>query len=111
MSAHPRERRAYARKMLPLRVNVNGIDAMGAEFDCSAMLHDIGEGGAHVRLAQGVKVGAELFIRVGMPAIPQDSSSGSELSVTGKVLRVEWQPFGSCDVALEFSSPLTIDQM
>jgi hypothetical protein len=111
VSDKPSERRAHIRKSLSLPVTVRGRDVTGAEFECSAMLHDIGEGGARMRLTRGVEVGAELFIRIGMSAIPQDSSSGSELTATGRVLRVGAEPFGSCDVALQFSSQLTIDQM
>ena len=111
MSGNPTERRAHPRKRLPLPITVKGKDVTGEEFECSAMLHDIGGGGVRMRLTRAVEVGAELFIRVGMSTIPQDSSSGSELSVTGRVLRVDEQPFGTCDVALQFSSTLTMDWM
>ena len=99
------ERRRHPRSHIPFYVTLRGTDAEGAEVDDAAILHDISQGGLYIRVPHCLSVGAAVSCLVRFT----DRANGPQLRVRGRVLRVEVRTLGVCDMAVEFTRPLSED--
>ena len=99
------ERRRYARSRIPFYVTVGGTDADGEEVEDAAILHNISQGGLYIRVPHCLSEGADVSCLISFA----DGAGGPQLRVRGRVLRVEVRTLGVCDMAVEFTRPLSED--
>jgi hypothetical protein len=99
------ERRRYPRSRIPFYVTVSGTDSGGEEVEDAAILHDISQGGLYIRVPHCLSVGADVSCLIRFT----DETNGPQLRVRGRVLRVEVRTLGVCDMAVEFTRPLSAD--
>ena len=97
------ERRRHPRSRIPFYVTVNGTDERGAEVEDAAILHDISQGGLYIRVPHCLRVGADVSCLVRFT----DEADGPQLRMRGRVLRVEVRTLGVCDMAVQFTRPLS----
>ena len=110
MSINQPERRRHHRRSLPWLATAKGVTAQGVAFECAALLHNISEGGASMRIAHLVENGSHIQTQFKRPAEPREGSRRGRRAARGVVLRVEPQPLGTCDVAIQFRPLLVIDR-
>src|SRR5215207_7707641 len=99
------ERRLYPRSSIPFYVTVSGTDSEGEEVEDAAILHNISQGGLYIRVSHCLSEGAEVSCLIRF----SENAGGPELRARGKVLRVEVRTLGVCDMAVQFTRPLTED--
>ena len=99
------ERRRHSRSRIPFYVTVNGTDERGEEVEDAAILHDISQGGLYIRVPHCLSVGADVSCLIHF----NDETNGPQLRVRGRVLRVEVRTLGVCDMAVQFTRPLSAD--
>lgn len=97
------ERRAHMRRRLTVEASGEGVDDAGVAFECAALLHDIGAGGACLRVAHRTREGSEMTLHLGRPP-------GPYVSARGRVLRVVPQPLETCDVAVRFDRQIDLSR-
>ena len=71
----------------------------------AAILHDISQGGLYIRVPHCLSVGADVSCLIRFTG----EANGPQLRVRGRVLRVEVRTLGVCDMAVEFTRPLSED--
>ena len=99
------ERRRHLRSSIPFYVTLFGTDAGGAEVEDAAILHDISQGGLYIRVPHCLSVGADVSCLIRFT----EDAGGPQLRVRGRVLRVELRTLGVCDMAVQFTRPLSGD--
>jgi c-di-GMP-binding flagellar brake protein YcgR len=99
------ERRRYPRSSIPFYVTVGGTDLEGDEVEDAAILHNISQGGLYIRVSHCLSEGADVSCLIRF----SENAGGPELRARGKVLRVEVRTLGVCDMAVQFTHPLTED--
>jgi len=99
------ERRRHPRSRIPFYVIVSGTDSGGEEAEDAAILHDISQGGLYIRVPHCLSEGADVSCLIRFT----DEAGGPQLRVRGRVLRVEVRTLGVCDMAVQFTRPLSSD--
>ena len=99
------ERRRHPRSRIPFYVTVSGTDSEGEGVEDAAILHDISQGGLYIRVPRCLSEGADVSCLISFA----EGAGGPQLRVRGRVLRVEVRTLGVCDMAVEFTRPLSED--
>ena len=97
------ERRRHPRSRIPFYVTVSGTDSGGEEVEDAAILHDISQGGLYIRVPHCLTEGSDISCLIRFT----DEASGPRLRVLGRVLRVEVRTLGVCDMAVQFTRPVS----
>jgi PilZ domain len=98
-----RDRRNKVRISMPFHAKVKGLDLTGNEFIVETVLDNISADGLYMRLVPSVKVGANLWIDVGLHTKSHVTEESPRFSVDGVVLRTEEKPGGYYGVAVSFA--------
>jgi hypothetical protein len=94
------ERRAKARVAIPFPATVRGLNANGETTETDTHLNNLSAGGLHLRLAQPINQGANLFIIIWLGSSPKRELGTPRVAVRGIVSRVEPESAGAYGVAV-----------
>src|SRR5829696_8089773 len=99
------ERRRHPRSRIPFYVTISGTDSEGEGVEDAAILHDISQGGLYIRVPHCLSEGTHISCLIRFT----DEANGPQLRVRGRVLRVQMRTLGVCDMAVQFTRPLSDD--
>lgn len=101
--AHAIERRRALRIDLPFPAHVRFFDATGERYTLDVTIRSLSACGLYVHLPRPVAVGQRCFVVVQLVPGGDAGSSGPQVAVRGKVVRVDRLTTGTYGVALDFN--------
>jgi hypothetical protein len=96
------ERRGKDRLEYVLPLKVRGRDEGGRTYSFKTVARDIGSGGLCGYAPRPVRIGERLSMRVRFAHPGSGAVQAPEISVRGRVVRVEQRPTGLCMFAVSF---------